>query len=75
MQFHWCLRMKYMLLYAGGYPYPTISDKDILRYLISGKRLEKPENCTDEMQVHLNWRDIFRVDFSYLSLILNHMTA
>lgn len=33
----------------GGYPYPTISDKDILRYLISGKRLEKPENCTDEI--------------------------
>eukprot|EP00794_Sanderia_malayensis_P003807 gene3807-4334_t len=33
----------------GGYPYPTVSDKDILRYLISGKRLEKPENCTDQI--------------------------
>lgn len=33
----------------GGFPYPTISDKDILKYLQLGKRLEKPPSCSEDM--------------------------
>ncbi|VDM46386.1 unnamed protein product [Toxocara canis] len=33
----------------GGFPYPTVSDKDILKYLQQGNRLEKPTSCTNEI--------------------------
>eukprot|EP00795_Rhopilema_esculentum_P014058 gene14058-5043_t len=33
----------------GGYPYPSTADSEIMRFLLSGKRLEKPENCTDKI--------------------------
>ncbi|XP_046993876.1 proto-oncogene tyrosine-protein kinase receptor Ret-like [Schistocerca americana] len=33
----------------GGFPYPTVSDHDLLRFLLEGRRLEKPDNCTDEL--------------------------
>ncbi|CAI4227974.1 unnamed protein product [Auanema sp. JU1783] len=33
----------------GGFPYPTISDKDLLEYLLSGSRIEKPLSCSDEI--------------------------
>lgn len=33
----------------GGFPYPTVSDKDILKYLQQGNRLEKPISCTNEI--------------------------
>lgn len=33
----------------GGFPYPTISDRDLLRYLENGKRMDKPTNCTNEI--------------------------
>uniref|UniRef100_A0A1I7XSX4 Protein kinase domain-containing protein n=1 Tax=Heterorhabditis bacteriophora TaxID=37862 RepID=A0A1I7XSX4_HETBA len=33
----------------GGFPYPTICDKDLLQYLIGGNRLEKPLSCSDEI--------------------------
>ncbi|XP_069691474.1 fibroblast growth factor receptor 2 isoform X2 [Periplaneta americana] len=33
----------------GGFPYPTISDMDLLSFLLEGKRLEKPDNCSDEL--------------------------
>ncbi|XP_048580114.1 uncharacterized protein LOC116615717 isoform X2 [Nematostella vectensis] len=33
----------------GGFPYPTVNDRDLLRFLHEGKRMEKPSNCTDEI--------------------------
>ncbi|PNF43435.1 hypothetical protein B7P43_G12542 [Cryptotermes secundus] len=33
----------------GGFPYPTVSDMDLLNFLLEGKRLEKPDNCSDEL--------------------------
>ncbi|KAK2570252.1 Tyrosine-protein kinase receptor torso [Acropora cervicornis] len=33
----------------GGFPYPTINDRDLLEFLLDGSRMEKPENCTEEM--------------------------
>lgn len=33
----------------GAFPYPSVSDKDLLRYLESGRRLEKPDSCRREM--------------------------
>nr|CAD7408771.1 unnamed protein product [Timema poppensis] len=33
----------------GGFPYPTVDDHDILSFLLEGSRLEKPDNCTDEL--------------------------
>lgn len=38
-------------IYIGGYPYPTIANVDMLEFLQRGGRLEKPENCSDEMYV------------------------
>lgn len=35
----------------GGFPYPTVSDKDILKYLQQGNRLEKPASCSNEVFV------------------------
>ncbi|XP_036320282.1 vascular endothelial growth factor receptor 3-like [Rhagoletis pomonella] len=33
----------------GASPYPTISNHELIPYLVSGKRLEKPEICTDQV--------------------------
>ncbi|XP_053948851.1 receptor-type tyrosine-protein kinase FLT3 [Anastrepha ludens] len=33
----------------GASPYPTISNHELIPYLLSGKRLEKPEICTDQV--------------------------
>ncbi|XP_021924805.1 platelet-derived growth factor receptor beta-like [Zootermopsis nevadensis] len=33
----------------GGFPYPSVNDMDLLNYLLEGKRLEKPDNCSDEL--------------------------
>lgn len=33
----------------GGYPYPTVSNHELLSYLHNGNRLERPENCTSEL--------------------------
>ncbi|XP_055601221.1 platelet-derived growth factor receptor alpha [Uranotaenia lowii] len=33
----------------GGYPYPTVSNHELLGFLLAGKRLERPENCTAEL--------------------------
>ncbi|KAE9417915.1 hypothetical protein Angca_003256 [Angiostrongylus cantonensis] len=42
----------------GGFPYPTVCDKDILQYLLDGNRLEKPLSCSDEIYAVMNecWR-------------------
>ncbi|XP_065682507.1 uncharacterized protein LOC100212066 [Hydra vulgaris] len=33
----------------GGTPYPTISNRELLSLLKSGYRMDKPENCSEEM--------------------------
>ncbi|XP_028405324.1 uncharacterized protein LOC114527825 [Dendronephthya gigantea] len=33
----------------GDFPYPSLSDRELLKYLVGGERMEKPSNCTDEM--------------------------
>ena len=41
----------YLISYdiLGGTPYPTINNRELLRLLKSGYRMEKPENCADPM--------------------------
>lgn len=39
----------YHSFYIGGYPYPTMSNRDILQMLTSGYRMDKPELCTDNV--------------------------
>lgn len=44
-----------MFLLAGGFPYPTVSNHELLNYLKDGQRLEKPENCSEtlyELMIH-----------------------
>lgn len=33
----------------GGYPYPTVSNHELLPFLHNGNRLERPENCSTEV--------------------------
>ena len=33
----------------GGTPYPLISNTDLLKELQNGYRMERPENCSQEM--------------------------
>ncbi|KHJ99314.1 hypothetical protein OESDEN_00694 [Oesophagostomum dentatum] len=42
----------------GGFPYPTVCDKDMLQYLLDGNRLEKPLSCSDEIYAVMTecWR-------------------
>ena len=35
--------------YSGGTPYPTINNRELLRLLKGGYRMEKPDICNDEM--------------------------
>lgn len=39
----------YELVTLGGTPYPTISNKDLLRELQKGYRMERPDNCSPEI--------------------------
>jgi len=34
---------------TGGTPYPTIDNKELLRLLKGGYRMEKPDTCNEEM--------------------------
>ena len=36
------------LITLGGTPYPTIPNKDLLKELQSGYRMEKPDTCPTE---------------------------
>ncbi len=41
-----------MIIYSnqlGGFPYPTVSNHELLAYLKSGQRLERPENCSETL--------------------------
>nr|XP_029729484.1 fibroblast growth factor receptor 3-like [Aedes albopictus] len=33
----------------GGYPYPTVSNHELLEFLHNGNRLDRPENCSTEL--------------------------
>ncbi|EAT43078.1 AAEL005448-PA [Aedes aegypti] len=33
----------------GGYPYPTVSNHELLSFLHNGNRLDRPENCSAEL--------------------------
>lgn len=37
------------ILFAGGFPYPTVSNHELLAYLASGQRLQRPENCSEHL--------------------------
>ena len=41
----------HMFFCPGDFPYPSLSDRELLKYLVGGERMEKPSNCTDEMLV------------------------
>jgi Protein tyrosine and serine/threonine kinase len=36
-------------LSTGGFPYPTVSNHELLNFLKSGQRLERPENCSETL--------------------------
>lgn len=33
----------------GGFPYPTVSNHDLLAFLLDGQRLERPANCSEHL--------------------------
>lgn len=35
----------------GGFPYPSVQNEDLLSFLKSGYRMEKPDNCSPEVYV------------------------
>lgn len=60
MTFVLAVSMKYYLTFcimydhssvilSGGYPYPTMSNRDIIDLLSRGYRMDKPELCSDEV--------------------------
>ena len=40
--------MKYIYV-LGGTPYPTLSAQELLRFLKSGNRMERPDNCSEQL--------------------------
>lgn len=34
---------------TGGFPYPTVSNHELLAFLAAGHRLQRPENCSEEL--------------------------
>ena len=40
-----------LLFFLGGTPYPTIHNKDLMAMLKSGYRMERPENCAQQLCV------------------------
>ena len=39
----------FLFNYVGGSPYPSIPNSEIMEFIQSGQRLEKPENCSKDM--------------------------
>ena len=39
----------YLLNALGAFPYPLLSNPDVLDTLLNGQRLEKPPNCTEDL--------------------------
>lgn len=38
-----------IFLFAGGFPYPTVQNHELLNYLKTGQRLERPDNCSETL--------------------------
>ena len=41
-----------IIIFIGGFPFPTIHNEDLLALLKSGYRMEKPDNCSPEVYVY-----------------------
>ena len=39
----------HLLNALGAFPYPLLSNSDVLDILLNGQRLEKPPNCTEDL--------------------------
>jgi hypothetical protein len=37
------------LITLGGTPYPTLANRQLLRYIQRGKRMERPEGCPENL--------------------------
>ena len=33
----------------GAFPYPLLSNRDVVRAVLNGERLESPPNCTEDL--------------------------
>ena len=38
-----------IIFFAGGFPYPTVTNYELLDFLSSGQRLQRPENCSEHL--------------------------
>lgn len=64
---------------SGGFPYPTLGDRDILPFLLKGDRLDRPENCTNDLYSlmtecwshHCDKRPQFKAILEYLDYTKN----
>ena len=45
----WCNVTYDFFTYVGGYPYPTLGNAEILPFLMSHRRMERPKNCAYEL--------------------------
>ena len=36
-------------MYVGGYPYPALGNAEIMPFLMSHRRMERPKNCSFEL--------------------------
>ena len=46
-----CNVCSYVVLFSGGYPYPSLGNGEILPFLMTKKRLNCPKNCSQELYV------------------------
>ena len=46
-----CFRICMCMHFVGGFPYPTTGQEDLLPLLKAGYRMEKPDNCSEEVLV------------------------
>ncbi|RWS21192.1 tyrosine-protein kinase Src42A-like protein [Leptotrombidium deliense] len=68
----------YEIISYGNTPYATLSNTDTLRFLKSGKRLECPENCPQDLYEHVmlkcwNWEPVNRPTFDSLQYLLEDL--
>lgn len=55
-------KMLTCFLHTGGHPYPSLGNRALLGYLLRGKKLEKPKNCSEE------WYQLYIYTWVQLSL-------
>lgn len=65
------------IITLGGAPYPDVEPPHVIDYLQSGQRMEKPDNCSDDLYSIMRecWDDLpdNRPTFSKLQLTLGRM--